>query len=103
MSVIDIVSRFLSQVTSGRWLLTLGVIYCLTKLTDTLCTLMKEGKVTLETATYVAIVMSILNTVGMVAIFYFQKTRPGDGNGNGNGDGVTDITTTDTTTTLPPK
>ena len=72
----DIFGRIMAQVTSGRWLITVASIYCLVVLTKTLCALMANGKVTLETATYVAIVMSILNTVGMVTVFYFQKNRP---------------------------
>ena len=97
MTWMDIWGKFISQVTSGRWLITIGAIYCLIALTKTLCALMIEGKVTLESSTYVAIVMSVLNSIGMVTVFYFQKPRIAD-DGNGNGD----TTTTDTTTTLLP-
>jgi hypothetical protein len=92
MKGLDIVGRVLGQFTSGRWLVTLAAAYCFILLTRTLCWMMEQGKITLEASTYVAIVMSILNTVGMVTVFYFQKQRP-DINGNGDSE----------TTTLPPK
>ncbi len=96
-----ICSRFLSQITSGRWLITLAAIYCLIRLTDTLCKLIESGKITLEAATYVAIIMAVLNTVGIIVTFYFNKIRPTDnGNGDSNGDSNGDTTTTTTTTLL---
>jgi len=49
----------------------------------------------MEASTYVAIVMSVLNAIGMVTVFYFQKNRDSQNGDNGdNGD---------TTTTLPAK
>jgi len=106
MQTSDIVGRIMSQITSGRWIITVAATFCLIKLTLTLCTLMVIGKIILETSTFVAIVMSVLNTVGMVTVFYFNKPRlNGDGNGNGNGDngngdnGNGDTTTTTTTLT----
>ena len=87
----DIVSKVAAQITSGRWIITIAATYCLIKLTETLCVLIKDGKITLESATYVAIIMAILNTVSSIVMFYFNKDRPTT-NGNGNGD------TTDTTT-----
>lgn len=98
MKGLDILGKIMAQVTSGRWLITIAATYCLIKLTHTLCDLMSQGKINLEASTYVAIVMSVLNAIGMVTVFYFQKTRPGDGNGNGNGNGdiITDTTATTT-------
>lgn len=110
MKAIDIIGRVLAQITSGRWLITIAATYCLIVLTKTLCTLMIAGKITMEASTYVAIVMSVLNAIGMVTVFYFQKNR--DVQNGDNGDTTTttdtDITThttnvTDTTTTLPAK
>lgn len=75
--------RVVGQITSGRWLLTVASAVALLKLTWTICRLMEEGKITLETATYVAICMSVLNTIGLVTVFYFNKSRENDGNGNG--------------------
>jgi hypothetical protein len=94
MKGLDILSRVMGQITSGRWLITIASAWCFILLTRTLCSLMEQGKITLEASTYVAIVMSILNTVGMVTVFYFQKQRP-DINGNGDSETIT-------TTTLPP-
>ena len=90
----DIISKVMSQVTSGRWIITIVASYCLVKLTDTLCKLIESGKITLEAATYVAIIMAVLNTIGTIVMYYFNKTRPTD---NGNAD---DGLTTTTTTTL---
>jgi Na+/phosphate symporter len=90
----DIFIRVIRQVTSGRWIITMAGAFCLIILTKTLCALMIAGKITLETSTSVAVIMSILNLVGTVSIFYFNKDRTTlDDNGN-------DETTT-TTTTLP--
>jgi hypothetical protein len=98
MKFSDMIGRVLAQISSGRWIITVAATACLMKLSWTLCDLMTSGKVTLETATYVAICMSILNTIGTITVFYFNKPRTDDG-GNGNGD-VPVIT--DSTTTLPP-
>ena len=95
----EITGRIMAQITSGRWIITIAAVYCLGLLTKTLCTLMTEGKITLEASTYVAIIMSILQTVGTIVIFYFQKNRPADSGDNGNSDN----SDTTTTTTLPPK
>jgi len=89
-----IIARIIAKVTSGRWLITMAAVVCLIKLSWTLCDLMMRGEVKLEAATYVAIVMGILNTIGMVTVFYFQKNRTDDGNG--------EMWLTNTTTTLPP-
>lgn len=86
----DILQKVLAQITSGRWIVTVAATYCLIKLTQTLCDLMAQGKITLEAATYVAVIMAILNTVGLITTFYFQKNRP-DPDHNG------DTTTTTTT------
>jgi len=94
----DILQKLLAQITSGRWIVTVVAAICFVLLTHTLCTLMMAGKVVLEAATYVAIIMAVLNTISMVVTFYFQKNRPDD-NGNGNGD----TTTTTTTTMIPTK
>jgi hypothetical protein len=107
MKGLDILSRVLGQITSGRWLITVTAAFCLILLTKTLCTLMEQGKIVLESATYIAIVMSVLNVVSTISIFYFNKPRP-DGNGDTTTTTDTDISThttnvTDTTTTLPPK
>jgi hypothetical protein len=83
MKAIDIIGRVLAQITSGRWLITIAATYCLIVLTKTLCTLMEQGKLVLETATYVAVVMSVLNVISTISIFYFNKSRP-DTNGNGD-------------------
>ena len=82
MKITDIIGRLCRQISSGRWIITIAATYCLIKLTQTLCTLMLEGKVVLETATYVAICMSVLNTVGMVTVFYFNKNRSYEENGD---------------------
>jgi len=92
MKISGIINRVIAQVTSGRWIITVAATVCLVKLAWTLCDLMISGKVTLETATYVAIIMSILNTIGTITVFYFNKPRSDESNG--------DIITT-TTTTLP--
>lgn len=99
MKISDMIGRALCQITSGRWIITIAATICLVKMAWTLCDLMICGKVILETATYVAICMSILNTIGMVTIFYFQKPRTDDGNGDTNGNG----NLTKTTMTEPPK
>jgi len=91
----DIFGIIVKQITSGRWLITMASAWCFIMLTRTLCNLMEQGKITLEASTYVAIVMSILNTIAAISMFYFQKNRDNNGNGD-NGD------TTTTTTTLPP-
>jgi len=93
----NILQRLLAQITSGRWIVTVVAAACLIMLTHTLCSLMIAGKIVLEAATYVAIIMAVLNTVQMVVTFYFQKNRPDD-NGYDNSD-----TTTTTTTTIPIK
>ena len=98
----DIVSKVMAQVFSGRWLITVAAIYCLSLLAKTLCILMEQGKITLEASTYVAIVMSILNTVSTIVIFYFQKNRSVD-NSNGNGDTNGDNGSATTTTTTVSK
>jgi len=98
MKISDILGKFLAQITSGRWLITMAATYCLIKLTQTLCALMAQGLITLEAATYVAIVMSVLNTIGMVTVFYFQKSRNGEEVSNGNGEEA--VTTTTTTTII---
>ena len=92
MKTSDIVSRVIAQMTSGRWIITVAATVCLVWLTKTLCVLMEQGKITLENSTYVAIVMSVLNMIGTISIFYFQKPRSDEING--------DLTTS--TTTLPP-
>ena len=104
MKAIDIFGLVMRQITSGRWIVTVAATYCLIKLTSTLCVLMAMGKIILEASTYVAIVMSILNTIGTISIFYFNKNRPTDnGNGNGNGDNGNGNGDTTTTTTTPTK
>lgn len=107
----DIFNKVFTQIFSGRWLITVGAIYCLVKLTATLCEQIKADKIIMEASTWVAIIMAILNTVASIVMFYFSKNRPQDalsGNVNvsGNGDVAIDVpptTITDTTTTLPPK
>lgn len=106
MSAIDILNqwmnvhkRVMAQITSGRWIITVAATYCLIKLTNTLCCLMEQGEIVLEAATYVAIIMAVLNTVGMIVTFYFQKPRIAEDNDKENGE--EGITTT--TTTLMPK
>ena len=106
MKGLDILSRVLGQVTSGRWLITVTAAFCLILLTKTLCTLMEQGKIVLESATYIAIVMSVLNVVSTISIFYFNRPRPAEDNGGTTTTTDTDISThttnvTDTTTTLP--
>lgn len=86
MKISDIIGRVLSQVTSGRWLITIAATYCLITLTRTLCNLMTQGSITLESSTYVAIVMSVLNSIGMVTVFYFQKNRNTEDINVNNGD-----------------
>jgi hypothetical protein len=90
----DIISKIMAQITSGRWIITVVASYCLIKLTDTLCQLIADGKITLEAATYVAIIMAVLNTIGTIVMYYFNKNRDTQNGENGNGD------TTTTTTTL---
>lgn len=94
MKTSDIFARVIAQVTSGRWIITVTAAVCLMWLTQTLCSLMGQGKIELENSTYVAIVMSVLNMIGTISIFYFQKPRSDEING--------DLVTT-STTTLPPK
>ena len=50
----DIISQIMAQVFSGRWLITMAAIYCLSLLAKTLCALMEQGKISLEASTYVA-------------------------------------------------
>jgi hypothetical protein len=93
MKTSDIIGRVIAQVTSGRWIITVAATACLLWLTKTLCCLMEQGKIQLEPSTYIAIVMSVLNMIGTISIFYFQKPRIDESNGD---------TITTSTTTLPP-
>jgi len=95
MNISEMFSRVLGQITSGRWIITIAAAYCLIILAKTLCALMLEGKMELDTATYVAIVMAILNTIGLVTVFYFNKPRANEDttingieNGGNNGNGA---------------
>jgi hypothetical protein len=82
----NLAGKVTKQVTSGRWILTIASTYCLILLTQTLCKLMETGKITLEAATYVAIIMAVLNTISSIVMFYFNKNRPtDDGNSNTTG------------------
>lgn len=96
MKFMDILNRVMAQVTSGRWLITVTAAFCLVLLTKTLCALMIEGKVLLESSTYVAIVMSILNVIGTISVFYFQKPRIAE---DSNGETTTTVSDSSTTTT----
>lgn len=75
MKISNMLGRVIIQITSGRWLITFASTLCLLWLTKTLCVLMEQGKIALENSTYVAIVMSVLNMIGTISIFYFQKHR----------------------------
>lgn len=86
----DILQKLLAQITSGRWIVTVVAAACFVMLTHTLCSLMIAGKIVLEAATYITVVMAILNTISMVTVFYFQKNRPDPDN---NGDTTTTTTT----------
>ena len=98
MKISNIFGRVITKITSGRWLVTMAATICLVMLTKTLCWLMVQGKITLEASTYVAVVMSVLNTIGAITMFYFQRDR----NYNKLIDN-SDLTLTTTTTTLLPK
>jgi len=100
MVIMDILNRLLAKISSGRWIITVVSIYCLLTLTKTVCSLMESGQIVFESSTYIAIIMSVLNTVGLITAFYFNKSRPTD-TVNCNA-GCNSIYTT-TTTTLPPK
>jgi hypothetical protein len=93
MKASDILGRIIAQVSSGRWIITVTAAICLMWLTKTLCFLMEQGIIELEASTYIAIVMSVLNTISLVTVFYFQKPRADESNG--------DLITTSTTTLSP--